>query len=116
MYEWLHAGRATFPKVAIEIESPGKRNVVSTKFIKRGELIIYIPKEQIISLETIKTSPTIQNILKHKLKLHSPKHCLLAMYLLEQKQDPDSPFESYIHTLPTDCTNFPIFYSEEEMK
>ena len=116
MYSWLQGGGAEFPKVAIEIESPGRRNVVSTKFIKRGELIIYVPKSEIISLETIKSSPVIQSILRHKLKLHSPKHCLLAIYLLEQKQDPNSLFKTYISTLPKECENFPIFYGEQEMR
>jgi hypothetical protein len=74
-------------------------------------MILYIPKDQIISLETIKSSPTIQNLLKYKLKLHSPKHCLLAIYLLEQRADKNSIFKEYIATLPTECTNFPIFYS-----
>lgn len=28
----------------------------------------------------------------------------------------NSPYKSYLEVLPTDCSNFPIFYSAEEMK
>lgn len=44
LYSWLLQGEAAFSKLAIEIESPGRRNVISTKVIKRGETIVFIPK------------------------------------------------------------------------
>ena len=39
----------------------------------------------------------------------------LAIYVMEQRRDPESPWKDYLETLPKDFTNHPIFWTEEEM-
>ena len=38
------------------------------------------------------------------------------LYILEERQNPNSKWKNYIELLPKDWKNFPILYSEEDMK
>jgi histone-lysine N-methyltransferase SETD3 len=48
--------------------------------------------------------------------LNSPKHCLLSSFLLQKIHNPDSKWKHYIDILPKDYSNFPIFYTDEELE
>lgn len=47
--------------------------------------------------------------------LYSPKHCLLTSFVLHELHNPDSKWKCYLDILPKDYSNFPIFYTEEEL-
>lgn len=52
-----------------------------------------------------------------QLNLLSPKHCLLAVYLLyESKVNSKSKWIEYIKMLPSDYSNFPIFFKDKELE
>ena len=60
---------------------------------------------------------TIGNSLINKnIDLLSPKHCFLAIYLLQEKHNDDSKWKNYLSILPKNYTNFPIFYTSDELK
>jgi histone-lysine N-methyltransferase SETD3 len=49
-------------------------------------------------------------------ELNSPKHCLLTTYILQEKYNKNSKWKYYLDILPQDYTNFPIFYTDGELK
>ena len=46
-------------------------------------------------------------------ELYSPKHCLLTSFLLYEEKNPK--YKYYFDLLPNDFSNFPIFYTQEEL-
>lgn len=52
-----------------------------------------------------------------QLNLLSPKHCLFAVFLLyESKVNNKSKWTEYIKMLPSDYSNFPIFFKDKELQ
>ena len=103
-----------FPKLEIHFYSDEYRGVIAKSFIQKDEIIMTIPKECLISLETALNTEMGKEIGKfmHK-ELNSPKHCLLSAFLLENLKNEKWKF--YFDLLPNDFSNFPIFYTQKEL-
>ena len=43
-------------------------------------------------------------------------HSQLAALILQEKQNKNSKFKEYLNTFPKDLSNFPVFFSDEEME
>ena len=57
LLKWLKDGGSTFDKLKIRWYAPDYRGVHAARDIKKGEIILYVPKEQIITLEMAFASP-----------------------------------------------------------
>mgnify|MGYP003692048945 CR=1 FL=1 len=78
---------------------------------------MFIPKKYLITLEMTKNSNLVRKIYDQRVTLRSPKHCLLSIYLLEQRElGEESVYWRYIGMLPEKYETFPINYTDEEMK
>lgn len=75
-----------------------------------------IPLNLLITLEMAKESPIGSKMVNANLDLLSPKHCFLAIYLLQEKKNPNTKFQLYFEILPKNFNNFPIFFKEHEKK
>lgn len=68
----------------------------------------------LITLEMAKESPFGMKMVSANLNLNSPKHCFLTTYILQERVNPNTKWQSYIDILPKSYDNFPIFFTEEE--
>ena len=73
------------------------------------------PKELLISLEIAKAFPQGQQVSTFMYTLNSPKHCLLSTFVLYERLNKDSKWKSYFDIIPKDYSNFPIFFTEEDL-
>ena len=105
---------AFFPKLEIHFYSDDYRGVLAKSKILKDEIIMTIPKECLISLETALSTSIGKEIGKFMYsELTSPKHCLLTSFLLTEEKNPKWKF--YFDLLPNDYSNFPIFYTQKEL-
>lgn len=104
---------AYFPKIDIKFMNNGHRGVISKSIINKNEVIMSIPKECLISLDLAQLTTFGQEISKFMYtELKSPKHCLLATFLLTEETNPRWKF--YLDMMPQDVSNFPIYYGQRE--
>ena len=103
-----------FPKLKIHFYTNNYRGVLAKKNIIKNEIIMTIPKECLISLETVLETEYGKKIGEFMYKeLYSPKHCLLTSFLLYEEKNPK--YKYYFDLLPKDFSNFPIFYTKDEL-
>ena len=57
LLNWLREGGSTFDKLKIRYYTADYRGVHAARDIKKGEIILLVPKHQIITLEMAMTSP-----------------------------------------------------------
>ena len=57
MLKWLADGGSKFDKLKIRFYTEDYRGVHAARDIKKGEIILYVPKKQIITLEMAFASP-----------------------------------------------------------
>ena len=110
----LYKYNSFFPKLKIHFYTNNYRGVLAKKNIMKNEIIMTIPKECLISLETVLETEYGKKIGEFMYKeLYSPKHCLLTSFLLYEEKNPK--YKYYFDLLPNDFSNFPIFYIQEEL-
>jgi hypothetical protein len=104
-------------KVQILEVQNNNRKIIAKSKINQNDLILFIPKGKLITLELARTLPLVSKLYSQRAQFKSPKHTQLAVYLLyEFEKGEQSLFYNYLSTLPTDFTRFPINYSEEMME
>jgi protein-histidine N-methyltransferase len=118
MLKWLRDGGSQFDKLKIRYYTADYRGVHAARDIKKGETILFVPKEQIITLEMAFASPVGKLMYEKGLRqrLISPKHSFLSCFIMQERRKPESIWQYYIDILPKNFTNFPIFFTEEEKK
>ena len=111
----LYKYNSFFPKLEIYFYTDNYRGVTAKNDISRNEIIMSIPKECLISLETaLNTSygKKIEEIMYKE--LNSPNNCLLSSFLLYEERN--QKYKYYFDLLPKDFSNFPIFYQKKELE
>lgn len=118
LLKWLKEGGSEFEKLKIRYYTADYRGVHAARDIKKGETILYVPKEQIITLELAFASPVGKKMYEKGLRqrLISPKHSFLCTFIMQERRKPESQWQYYIDILPKSYTNFPIFFTAEEKK
>ena len=111
----LYKFNSFFPKLEIHFYTDDYRGVTAKSNISKNEIIMTIPKECLISLETVFETSYGKKINEFMYKeLNSPKHCLLSSFLLYEEKN--KKYKYYFDLLPKDYTNFPIFYKNNELE
>ena len=111
----LYKYNSFFPKLEIHFYTDDYRGVLAKNNIMKDEIIMTIPKECLISLETAFETEYGKKIGEFMYKeLNSPKHCLLTSFLLYEEKNPK--YKYYFDLLPKDFSNFPIFYTPKELE
>lgn len=113
MFDWMKDGGAIFDKLKLRYYAADYRGVHAARDIKKGETILYVPKQEIITLEMAMESPigALMKARNFRQRLISPKHSFLATYVMQERRKQNSYFDKYIDILPKAFDNFPIFYT-----
>jgi len=116
MFKWMRDGGSIFDKLKMRYYAADYRGVHASRDIKKGETILYVPKQEIITLEMAMESPigALMHARNFRQRLISPKHSFLATYVMQERRKEVSFFDKYIDILPKAFDNFPIFYTQEE--
>ena len=96
----------------------GNNGLVATEDFQAGDILMYIPREIIITLDEAENSKLFDRLVQKKvLKKLSFTHenLLFKMFLMEQRQQPDALYQNYFKTLPSTWDNFPVHYSDSDM-
>ena len=111
----LYKYNSFFPKLEIHFYTDDYRGVLAKSDISKNEIIMTIPNDCLISLETA-LNTNYGNIIKEFMykELNSPKHCLLSSFLLYEEKN--KKYKYYFDLLPKDYNNFPIFYKKIELE
>jgi histone-lysine N-methyltransferase SETD3 len=113
--KWLKNNDADFPYLNIKHYNKTFRGIVTNKNIHRGNVILKIPHECIMT--TLKAHNTeVGRELENSGWTPYSSHTWLALYLLQEKMNPNSFWKPYIDILPPTYGDFPQFYSSTELK
>lgn len=84
LLQWLSDGGSKFDKLKIRYYSKDYRGVHAARNIKKGDIVLFVPLSQIITLEMAFESPIGRKMVQKNMKnrLLSPKHSFLSTYLM----------------------------------
>ena len=105
-----------FSKLQLRQYDTFQRGIFAKENIKEGETVLYLPLSQMITMEMAAHSPLGKLMHEKGLipKLKQSKTTYLATYLLQERNNKDSPYAEYFDTLPKSFGEFPVFFSEDE--
>ena len=113
----MQDGGADFSKLKLRYYSDNYRGVHASREIRNGETVLFVPLQQIITLEMAFKSPIGKLMYEKGLRqrLISPKHSFLGTYLMQERRKGDAQqFTQYLDILPKSLRDFPIFFTDEE--
>ena len=86
---------SNFDKLKLRYYAPDYRGVHAAREIKKGEVILYVPLSEIITLEMAMESPIGSKMAARNFRqrLVSPKHSFLATYIMEERRKEKSHFD-----------------------
>ena len=88
--KWLDKGGADTSLLQLRMYNNNYRGLHATQDIQKGDIIVCVPRHQLITLEMAWQSDFGKQVEKIKLfnKLKSIKHLLLAMYCINDTRKP----------------------------
>ncbi|KAL6052233.1 Rubisco lsmt substrate-binding protein [Balamuthia mandrillaris] len=118
---WLHEeGFPAFPLVELHRfpETEGGNGLRAVRDLRRGELVMRVPKRFLLNKETALRSPLLGPVVQKEgdaLDAVDPRLCL-ALFILYQLKHPKTAFwRPYLDILPV-RPNVPFYWSEEELR
>ena len=96
---WLQKNGAEFPHLKIKHFNERVRGIVTTKNIQNRNVILKVPHECIMTTLKARQSNVGKELENSKWKFYS-SHTWLALFLLQEKMDPNSFWKPYIDIIP----------------
>ena len=97
--------------------SEGYRSTHASAPIKKGETVLFVPYDCILTHKKVKESYVGDIMSTKKMSLYSLTSTTMAMFLLYEKSIGDiSHWYHVINALPKDMSNFPVLFGEKEME
>jgi len=115
--DWLVDNGAKFPHLYFRSYTADHRGVHCREDIPRNQRIMYVPLKCLITDKMARESRMGRMMMSIERRLSAPEHNQLMVYLLEDmsKTDPPSFHKPYYDVLPQDASNFPVFWTDEEL-
>lgn len=114
LIEWLLENGSEFPHLKIEHINENFRGIVSNKNIKKNKVILKVPEKCIITYTKAKNSEVGKELEKSGYENYS-SHTVIALYILQEKLNPNSFWKPYLDILPPNYADFPQFYMKNEI-
>lgn len=116
--QWLLSNGAEFQDVQLKTYSENVRGVHTKVDVPAHTCIISIPLKCLITDLMGRTQTEAGRAvfaLNANAQLSAPTLIAVVLYILEKQRDPTSFFKPYFDVLPSDWSDFPIFWSEENL-
>lgn len=114
--QWLGDRGAKFPFLESRAYTNNVRGVHASCAIPADEIIMQIPLSCIITDKTGMATETGRLIQAHRSRFIVPHHLLVIAFMMEEhEKGPVSEYWPYLAVLPVDTSNFPVYWSEEEL-
>lgn len=110
---WLQTAGAEFSHLSIRYCCTDNRTVQSVVYLPAYSQILYVPRTHLITLQMACAAP-IGRVLAAA-SLRSPKHSLLAAFLLYEDSNQHSFWRPFLDLLPQRFDSYPTNYSEAEL-
>ena len=92
LFKWMKDGGAEFDKLKLRYYTEDYRGVHAASNIKQGETILYVPVNEMLTLDMAMQSPigSLMAARNFRQRLISPKHSFLATFIMEEKRKSNS--------------------------
>lgn len=112
--QWLERSGAQLPLVAVAEDDNGEREVRAVESIAAGAEVLAIPLSLIMTERTAWQSTVGRAIAASGVQLRSTQS-VLAAFLLQEREAPDSFWTPYLDSLPRAFPHVPLFFDGAEL-
>jgi hypothetical protein len=113
--EWTIASGASYPDLYFKCYAPNVNGVHTRVDVRRNEQIMAIPIGSLITDEVARATPLGQRLIAIEHKLSAANHNQIIVFLLDTMDRGDTKWQPYYNVLPSDFSNFPIFWEKHEL-
>ncbi len=114
MVAWLAASGVDVGRVRIVRRADGERGVCARQAIRRGEIVVRVPRRCMIDTPLADASAVGRRLARSKVKVRG-RHARLAAYLVAEMRDAASPWRPYFASLPSEFDHLPVHFGPTEL-
>ena len=114
--KWAISKGAKFDKIDLTCFYTDYRGLVANSNIKKGEIILFIPDNSIITLKMAKEAHIGKKIIENDANLIYKNNSTFSTYVLWEMANPKTRWKLFFKSLPKSVASFPVFFTEEEKK
>lgn len=116
LVSWLQQNGSTFPNLEIKHYSNTFRGVIASTNIQKNKCIMSIPRKCIITTILAQKSAICKELLQNK-KVDDvfSNHTWIALYLIQERNNPESFWKPYLDILPTHFMSFPHYFDSSTL-
>lgn len=111
---WARAGGAELGPIAIEVDDRGDRRVIARDAVSAGALLLAVPRALLVTDADMATSPLGAAVRGLTPMLRSG-HDAVAVWLVDERGRPDSPWRPYLDALPATRHDLPMYRGAAEV-
>ena len=95
--------------------SPGNNGLVATEDIEEEDDLMFVPEHWLLKEVVAERSKIYQVLAENEFEGYD-SGIAYTVYLLEQSRVPNSYWKNYLNILPKDFSEFPLFWSDEDLE
>lgn len=113
--KWMLSLGSKFNKIALHFFHPDYRGVIAKRKIYKGDEIVIVPRDGMITLSMAKKAPIGAKMVAANISLIYPNNSFLSSYVIYERAQPTSKWKYFFDCLPKSVDNFPVFFTKEEL-
>jgi len=116
LLDWMKENGADFSKLELRYYSADWRGVHAKEEIKKGDTVLFVPHDTIVTLDLAKESPLGKYMVENEVVdyMYYKMSAYFAVFLMQERKNPNSKFKAYLDILPKSHDDFPIFFTDAE--
>jgi histone-lysine N-methyltransferase SETD3 len=115
LLDWLQAGGAWFPSLAVRVRGDGQRGAFAARGIRAAQPVLAVPHRMLIT-HTMALGSPIGRALRREGIDPADSHTYLAAFLIVEARDPRSPWRPYLDVLPASHAHMPCFFEPQVLE
>jgi hypothetical protein len=116
LLEWLASMDGDVDRIESRSLAKEHRAIYASEHIKKGDIIMSVPHECIITLDTAYTCSALASTLRANSPITSTQAHVCVFLLEQRKKKEDSLYHAYSDALPQELACMPVLFSEEQLQ
>jgi len=115
-YNWIKQQGITTERLDLQYFNDSYRGLVAKQNIHKGDLLLKVPRDAMITLKIVRASPICAKLIELKTTLIYKNNSLISVFALTELRNDKSQWQLFFKAFPKSADSFPTYFTPNELK